>query len=250
MLLQKSKFRIGVLATVVGCFLLLSPLAQVTAESMANNVPGAVSEGGLEKWVPRAEAGEVFAMYVVGYMYSNGENAPRDVAKGLEWHYRAAERGYAPSKLAIANMYLDGDGVAKDRAKALAWYERAAKTGYVRAQANLAAIYLGNEQFEPDYARSFYWFRQAAAQGDDQSRYNLGLMHSSGWGVPKRDYVAAYALLVPLGERGHEQALTALSQLRGLLSEADYSLALNLAERWRDDENLIVMLEQYAALSR
>lgn len=247
---QKTSTGSGLLIGMVSGLLLLSPVTSVLADAPADQaLQGAVSDGGLDEWQPRAESGEVFAKYVVGYMFANGENAPQDPSQALKWHTRASERGFAPSTLAVANMYLDGDGVEKNLSKAIEWYEQAAATGYVRAQSNLAGIYLGSEDVQPDFARAIHWYRQAAAQGHASSRYNLALMYSSGWGVPERDYVAAYALMAPLAEQDHAGAQGAMSQLRDLMSEEDYQQALALSDRWRDDAQLTRMLEQYAQVS-
>jgi len=94
-----------------------------------------------EKAIPLLEAlakeGYAPAQYDLGVIYLNGDGAPQDDAKALEWTRKAAEQGNADAQYNLGAMYFNGQGVKRDFEKAKEWYAKAADQGYVfRSAAN------------------------------------------------------------------------------------------------------------------
>ncbi len=63
--------------------------------------------------------------------------------------------------------------------------KRKAKAGDATAQLNLGLMYTTGEGVPKDAAKAVEWYRQAAAQGLVQAQFFLGWMYDNGEGVPK-----------------------------------------------------------------
>jgi len=223
------------------------PLAGVAADAPAAVTQDLYENGGVEHWLPKAESGELFAQYVLGHMYCNGKKVEQDYAEGMRWYRAAADAGFAPSELAVGTLYFEGRGIERDVAEAARWFKRAADKGYARAQSNLAALYLGGDGIEPDYDRALHWYREAAAQGHLVARYNLAMMYAHGLGVDEPDYVAAYGLLSPMVENGHRAADELMQSFLGEMDQAELVAARDLSRTLREQDRMLVALDQRAA---
>lgn len=83
----------------------------------------------LEQLTPLADDGNSYAMFALGYMYSNGYGVELSSEKASEWYTKAADAGYADAMLCLAYMYENGVGVEKDLDKADEWSTRAQQNG-------------------------------------------------------------------------------------------------------------------------
>ena len=68
--------------------------------------------------------------------------------------------------------------------------------GDVYAQFNLGLLYSSGQGVPQDYAHALIWFRKAADQGDARAQVYLGGMYRVGRGV-RQDYAQAVAGLPP-----------------------------------------------------
>ena len=72
-----------------------------------------------------AEQGHAMAQHGMGFMYLEGEGAPKDQTRAIEWFEKAAAQGLAGSLVTLGMMYAEGNGVAKDEEKAKEYYRKA-----------------------------------------------------------------------------------------------------------------------------
>jgi TPR repeat protein len=70
-----------------------------------------------------AEAGIDLAQLGVGFMYMEGECAPKNPEHAVHWFRKAAEQGLAGSQTTLAMMYARGRGVPRTwrRARGAGW---------------------------------------------------------------------------------------------------------------------------------
>lgn len=121
---------------------------------------------------PAAEAGDVAAQRALGRLYLQGEEAPRDAAKGRHWLERAAEQGDVDAQATLAFACGEGIGAEKDPACAVRWYEAAAAQGHAEARFNLAVMLRHGEGVPADPVRAVMWL--VLAQEESYSaRYML-----------------------------------------------------------------------------
>lgn len=223
-----------------------APVAAAVPEAKAEDLYGGA---GVNRWLPKAEKGDIFAQYVLGHMYCVGEGVTKDTAQGLKWYQRAAEQGFAPGQLALGTLYYSGDGVKQDYTQAAKWFQMAADKGYDRAQNNLAALYLSGQGVPQDDKQAVKWYRAAANQGYQPAQYNLGMMYLDGRGVGKADTVAAYGLLRPLAEVGNPQAVAMIKQISAQMSAAQITQGQALAEQVRAKNRLNAALDDYEKIA-
>ncbi|MGI9463633.1 MAG: tetratricopeptide repeat protein [Aestuariivirgaceae bacterium] len=128
--------------------------------------------------------------------YEDGQAAYEsgDYPKALKLYTEAAEAGNVDAQLLLGFLNFSGDGVAQDYATALKWFLRAAAQGDARSQAQLGVMYENGKGVPQDYGTAATWFGKAADQGYGLAQNSLGLMYAIGQGV-KRDYTQAHKWL-------------------------------------------------------
>src|ERR1700759_2412417 len=83
---------------------------------------------------PRAQAGDVHAMTMLGELYANGLGVKRDYDKAAEWYKRGADGGDREAMLALAMMRLGGfGGPGADKQEAVRLLASSAKLGEPKA---------------------------------------------------------------------------------------------------------------------
>ncbi len=118
-------------------------------------------------WAPRAEAGDVDAMFMLGWMAEYGQGRPWSNREAAGWYGQAAQRGHAPSQLRLADLYARGLGVAFNPDVATRWYLAAAEAGLPRAQRE-AALAMAREG---RHAEAAAWLDRAAAHDPDAAAW-------------------------------------------------------------------------------
>lgn len=76
--------------------------------------------------------------------------------------------------------------------------------------------------------------RRAAEQGDATAQFNLGLMYSTGRGVPQ-DYVAAHMFFNLAGAKGNEDARKTRDQLATKMTASQIAEAQRRAREWQTE---------------
>ena len=190
-------------------------------------------ETALKEIRPLAEQGHSAAQYLLGRMYSagndvpqgNGETVPpwrtRNREKGHPWFRKAAEQGYADAQFEIGmTYYLFHDlteSVDEDVGEAMRWFRKAGDQGHVLAQAALAQIYYNgfinlSGGSTPMYRPAFDWRRKAAEQGHTYSQFHLGRMYYEGKGTPQ-NYAKAGRWLLKAAKQGSRDAQALLGRM-------------------------------------
>lgn len=84
-----------------------------------------------------ADQGDVFAQYMLGFMYYIGKGSDsisKNYNKALELFQKASAQGESSASFNLAIMYQSGEGVTQNLTKAVKLYERAINQGHVPAK--------------------------------------------------------------------------------------------------------------------
>ncbi len=184
------------------------------------------------KWYRKAaEQGNANGQNNLGGMYRDGLGVARDDAEAVKWYRKAAEQGNALGQYNLGVMYRDGLGVAQDDAEAVKWFRKAAEQGHASGQNNLGFMYTKGNGVVRDYDEAVKWFRKAAERGNALGQYNLGVMYRDGIGVAKDEIVAYmwFSLAVAGGYKNAQQSLDALNLK---LNDAQLGEAKQRAAAW------------------
>jgi TPR repeat protein len=121
----------------------------------------------MEGYLVAARAGNVEALYALGYGYQYGiRESVKDGTKAARWYRAAIDKGHARAMTALASMYLDGDGIPRNRSKGLYWLRRAIDLGEPIAMYTLGAMEMtGGDGVARDPVKALRLLRAAAAKG-------------------------------------------------------------------------------------
>jgi uncharacterized protein len=235
----KSLFCAGVVAASLAMFgsseqVVLIASARAAADEssdrrFAPKVPLPDAQYRIDRLQASAAAGNGFAMAVLGYVYSQGLNVPRDDVRAVNLLRRGAERGIAFAQLQLGVMSL-GYGKPRDGVESLRWLKQAIenvgiweKAGAVElhrdgiisdaelahtlksvessiartegiARALIAEIYLVGIDVPPDSKTAVQWLQPAVNAGVPEAEYMFARMLRYGWGVERSaDKATEYA---------------------------------------------------------
>lgn len=135
-----------------------------------------------------------------------------------------AERGDADAQFNLGQAYRLGRGVPINLAAAKTWFERAAAKGHLDAQTTLGLLLFQNGE----QADGLKWLKQAAEQGEPRAQLVYGTALYNGDGVGQ-DRLLGYAFVSRSAAQGLSPARDTLSQLDGMMSQADRQRAAALA---------------------
>ena len=131
----------GALAVAAGLLLSLALLhAPATARADMQAGWRAYTAGDYDKaigeWQPLAEAGDYQAAYALGMAYQiKGEPA-----QAVPWYEQAAKAGLTEAQILLGTMYAQGSDVPRDLVRAYAWLYRAAERNSPNAQLILESV--------------------------------------------------------------------------------------------------------------
>ena len=134
--------RAGAALAVVAGLLLSLALAHASAPARADMQAGwqAYTAGDYEtaigEWQPLAEAGNFQAAYALGMAYQiKGEPA-----QAVPWYEQAASAGLTEAQILLGTMYAEGSEVPRDLVRAYAWLHKAAEKKGPNAQLILDSV--------------------------------------------------------------------------------------------------------------
>ena len=126
-------------ALTLGCLLLLQPLLALAEGGNSLLIPATgrctldVQPQALKEAVKVceqvADAGDPQAQYELGEFYYSGKQAPKDLAKALNWFGKASLQGQADAQYRLGGMFFHGEGVAANRVQAYILLKIAAVNG-------------------------------------------------------------------------------------------------------------------------
>src|SRR5699024_9056788 len=155
-LMPAAKWHSGAIA-VLAMFCLLALAQPVSAKDESNTK----SNPDIQTLHQRADAGDMDAMYLLGYDYEHGGGVVRDYHKAMKWYRQAAANGDVAALDHIGVLYLSGHGVKQDSHKAMQWFHKAAAKGDAIAMTNIGALYEHGQGVKRDYRKAMHWFSKA-----------------------------------------------------------------------------------------
>jgi len=167
---------------------------------------GPVFCGEFEDTLKKAEQGNAFAQYNLGWMYANGQGVTQDYKQAVGWYTKAAEQGDVSAQYNLGLMYTKGQGVTQDHKKAVYWHKKAAEQGDADAQYNLGWMYENGRGVTQDYKQAVYWYTKASEQGRADAQVNLGNMCYNGQGVTQ-NYKLGYVWESLAAAQGDKKAI-------------------------------------------
>ena len=112
-----------------------------------------------------------------------------------------------------------------------------AEAGHAEYQFHLGLMYTTGQGVPQDDAEAVRWFRLAAEQGRADAQYNLGVMYANGHGVPQ-DHVLAHMWFNLAASRvtgeAREGVVGNRDRAAGQLTPDDLSEAQRLAREWEE----------------
>ena len=206
----------------------------VSDEEMATATPAQ-----LEAW---ANEGQSKAQFSLGLAYYNGTVVEQDMEKAAQWFQLAAEAGHPNAQYNLGVLHVQGQGVDKDFRKAAKWFRAAADQGETTSQYNMGIFHLNGLGVPADPAESLRYFSLAAAQGDTRSQFQLGVAIARGEGIAQ-NFPEAYLWINLAAKKGHQEAMSALNELLGLMTPEDlFAGRLLNAERGDADDQFEVAM--------
>lgn len=189
--------------------------------------------------VIKAEQGDEWEQYLLGYDYANGAASdilvyvPQNYTEAVKWYRKAAEQGHADAQLDLSYCYYNGCGVPQDYDEALKWNRNAAEQGIANAQYNMGILYLEGHGVPQNTNMAIEWFQKAAEQGHAYAQYNLGNQY---FGVDIEKAVEWYQ---KAAEQGLAEAQNKLAwcYLKGFGVTEDTNKALEWFQKAADQGN-------------
>lgn len=176
---MKSRSALGVLA--LAAFISCLWFAPALAADQLRQAKDAYQRGdyatALRLFRPLAEKGNAEARYALGFMYEQGQGAPRDYREAAKWFRESAAQGYAYAQSRLGVMYAEGQGLTQDFGESVKWFQLAAEQGFNEARYNLGVAFAKGQGVAKDFVKAHMWFSLAAASetdAADRDRANKG----------------------------------------------------------------------------
>ena len=150
-----------------------------------------------------AEDGDVYAQYIIGTAYRDGELLIPDAdvhnpAKGIYWLKRSADNGNDYAAYRLGKEYLSGKNVSKDTSTAAEYLRQAANNGNAYAQYLLGKLTLMGEGVPKDMDAAYEWFAAARDNGHAYAEFFMKRMER-GEQEPPSVLLSATRLLYHMG---------------------------------------------------
>jgi hypothetical protein len=158
-------------------------------------------------FMPKAEADDAEAQYIVGICYKNGTGKKE---LGVEWLLKSANNGYVDAQTALSLCLFKGTGVKRDPKAAMDWLKKAVAAGDMEAKAYLASYYLSRKE---NLAEGIRLAEEASDAGNAAGQFTLGMAYHTGRGVPKNPE-KAMELVQLAADQGQEGAVIILKRLK------------------------------------
>lgn len=179
-----------------------------------------VSEEGLDILIESADAGNVVANSLLGYMYESGRiNGHEDPEKAFQYHLRAAEGGFPHSMHMIGYYFMEGYGTEADEQKAFYWflksasddnpdyYQNAAQTGNTEDMPQVGYMLENGIGTEKDEVQAVSWYQRGAETGNIISMYQLARCYRDGIGMDQPDANMAFYWMKKAAEAGDRDCM-------------------------------------------
>ena len=180
---------------------------------------------GLELFKKGASIGDYLSQYYLSKCYLRGElGVEKDSAKYVYWLRKSADEGMTFAQNELGFLLYENGNSRKDSLDALKYTKRAAEGGDPASQNLLGYMYHEGYQTSVDQKKAFEYFQKAADQGNNAALSNLGLYYADGLGGHKRDVYKAYKYYGEAIQAGSSNAISSLSHIADLGTEAAQDL--------------------------
>jgi len=112
----------------------------------------------------RALHGDLVAQHILGMMFGQGNGAPKDDSRALQWTLMAAEGGLVNAQFSAGTMYFEGQGTSVNESRAFHWYMKAAVQGDASAQMIVARMLSEGLGVPQDEGKARYWYSLCSEQ--------------------------------------------------------------------------------------
>ncbi len=128
--------------------------------------------------------GNAECMYMLSWIFSNGDGVPEDDALALSLVTKAANAGYPLAMSSLGYRYQQGENLPRDFKQAEFWYKKAGEAGEFQAYQSLGYLYGGFPDGPTDYKVAMLWYKKAAEHNIGMAFYAIGMLYEFGNGVP------------------------------------------------------------------
>ena len=211
---------------------------------------------------PKAENGNVIAIYELAKMYAHGflGEDNKDIAKQ---YYKTALEGFIEVEQTadkmkpffqyrIGAMYNYGQGTEQNYTEAFKWFQKAAIAGNPYAMFALGNLYYYGKGVEKDIEKAFDWYRQASEKNNPYAAYKAAQMLKNGTGTEKNTkqaekyYKTAYEGFRSMEENTKDGDLLyklGIMTMNGIGCEADKNAGAEYLRRGAELKNAHAMCE-------
>lgn len=113
-----------------------------------------------------ATKGNFRAMFLLGYMYENGEGVTIDLSKAAYYYKLASDNGNRSAQHNLGCFYYFGNGVNKDYQLAFEYFLKAAQQGKADSMKNIGVMYELGQYVAQNYEKALEWYKKAGENGD------------------------------------------------------------------------------------
>ena len=107
---------------------------------------------------PLVESNNARAIYVLAYMYQEGQGLPIDLQKANQLYAQSAALKFHPAMNNLGISYRDGRGLAQSYQQALELFTQAAALGNRQAALNTGLLYVNGHGVRRDYVEGYAWY--------------------------------------------------------------------------------------------
>ena len=171
----------------------LAPVVVAKPEPPPTPPPVATVKGPVKRptidpalYLPKAMAGDVEAMFILGAYYDEKTWNSADAQK---WLRAAADKGHARAQDRVGVLYAQGKGVKQDYKEAQRWYQMAEKSNLSLARYHLGLLEWQGSLAPRSLEKAYAWCEKgaeglsdAAGKGDVEALVALGWMFQEGMG--------------------------------------------------------------------
>lgn len=149
----------------------------------------------------------------LGNMYHNGEGCNQNFSEANELWKSASEQGSSAASHNLASSYLEGKGIEKSTEKAVEFFDKAGDQGDTSSYIAAAYIYIEENEIEPDFAKLESLLSKAMMAGDlDAQGLLAALMISGEAGFPE-NFDEGIKLAKDAADKGSTNAAELLSAI-------------------------------------
>lgn len=143
-------------------------------------LPIAIYAQTADEFRTKANNGDAYSQYALGWCYSNGKGVVQDDSQAFQWYMKAAEKDYPRAQIALGLCYRNGNGVTRNIFEAFSWFKKAADQKEVDAYYYVGYLSLIGAGTEKDSIEGLKYLLMAAEQNDVRALRYLGNEYMHG----------------------------------------------------------------------